>query len=319
MYVERKHYLGIDIGGTNIVYGVISADGQLIKEKSTKTNLQRGANQIIQELLAISQAWIEEDSLITTVGIGLPGLVDNERGIARVCPNLQWIDVDIRSSLQTGLKAQIYLENDVRCMALAERRFGALRGTENGICIALGTGVGSGIFVRGELLQGANGGAGEVGHMTILPVGGERCRCGNTGCWETLVSASSIIRQARYAMEHALRSDIATILREPLDGKRIADAAREGDPVACAVIEEAGRFLGIGLSNLINLFDPECIVFGGGMALAGDVLFLPARKELLRRGMPTPMYDVRIVSAELDGSAGVIGAALLGLLKEGEG
>ncbi|WP_158291339.1 ROK family protein [Desulfosporosinus sp. Sb-LF] len=313
--MTERHYLGIDIGGTNIVYAVVTADGKLIREQRMKTNPARRASEILHEVLTASQVWIQQDSLIMSVGIGLPGIVDAERGIARNCPNLGWTDVDVIAPVQENLAVPVLLENDVRCMALAERSFGAARGTDDSICIALGTGIGSGIFVRGELLRGTCGAAGEVGHMTIIPVGGAQCGCGNTGCWETLASGSAIVRHARCALEHAQRFNIPTALKEPLDGIKVADAAREWDSVAVAVLQEAGRFLGIGLANLVNLFNPECVVLGGGMALAGDALFIPAQQEMLRRVMVNPIHNVRIIPAELGSSAGAIGAAVLGLVK----
>ncbi|MDP4125638.1 MAG: ROK family protein [Bacillota bacterium] len=310
----KEHYLGIDVGGSTIVYGVITAEGLLIKEKSSSTNPERGASVILNEILRTCEALIEEDSSIVGVGMGLPGTVDPQRGIARDCPNLHWLNIDVLAPFRTGLRVPVYLENDVRCMALAEHTFGAARGTENAICIALGTGIGSGIFVRGDLLRGTSGAAGEVGHMTLIPGGGEQCACRNSGCWETLASASAIIRNARLGMERAGRMGIPTLLKDPLDGKKVTHAALKGDSIALAVFEEAGKYLGIGLANLVNLFNPECIVIGGGMSLAGDLLFSPAKNEMLKRGMPNPLQDVRIVSAELGCSAGVIGAALLCLL-----
>lgn len=151
--------------------------------------------------------------------------------------------------------------------------------------------------------------------MTMIPVGGERCGCGNTGCWETLASATAIIREARAALERARRLGTQTMLKEPLDGKMITEAAKSGDLLATSVLEQAGRFLGIGLANLVNIFNPECIVIGGGMALAGEILMMPAQRELSRRAMTDSQKTVRIVATELGSSAGVVGAAALGLIK----
>jgi Transcriptional regulator/sugar kinase len=314
--VEEEHYLGVDVGGTSIVYGVITTRGHLIKEKSTLTFPERGASGILQEIKATCQEWTQEDSSIVCIGIGLPGTVDPVRGIAISCSNLNWLEIEVLGSLRSEINVPVYIENDGRCMALAERTYGAARGTENAICLTLGTGIGSGIFVRGELLRGTGGSAGEVGHMTLIPMGGEPCGCKNTGCWETLASASSVVRNARLKMEHARRIGILTVLKEPLDGKKVTEAALNGDSVASAVLEETGKFLGIGLATLVNLFNPECIVIGGGMSLAGELLLSPARNEMLKRAMPNPIKDVRIVPAELGPAAGVIGAALLGQLNQ---
>lgn len=311
--MTEKHYVGIDVGGTNIVYAVVNESGRVLEERRTKTLPERGAEGILAEMLSISLGWFAQDPSIAAIGIGLPGIIDAERGIAIDCPNLKWENVNIREAFAKDLPLPVHLENDVRCVALAERKFGAARGTDNAICIALGTGIGSGIFVKGQLLRGSLGAAGEVGHMNIIPSGGEKCGCGNTGCWETLASATAIIRQARIAMERAQKAGIPTVLREPIDGQQVAGAAQQGDAVALSVISEAGKFLGIGLANLVTLFNPECIVLGGGMSLAGEVLLDPARRELWQRAMPFAAVNTRLVQAELGDAAGVIGAAVLGM------
>lgn len=308
----KERWLGVDVGGTTIVYGVISQEGLLIKQKTTETKPNRGAAGILQEIIATCLEWLEEEPAIGAIGLGLPGNVDSERGIAEDCPNLGWFNIDVLTLFRAKIKVPVYIENDVRCMALAERAFGAARGTENAICLALGTGIGSGIFVHGELLRGTSGFAGEVGHMTIIPLGGQQCGCTSTGCWETLASASALVRTARSRMEQAHLNGIPTRLKEPLDGQKVAEAASEGDLVAAGVFEETGKFLGIGLANLVNLFNPECIVLGGGLSLAGELLFSPARAEMLRRALPNLSRNVRLVSAELGAAAGAIGAALLG-------
>lgn len=308
----EKYFLGIDVGGTNTVYALVTEDGEIVKECKLRTLPERGPKALLQEMLTVSKE-LTPDIAIQGIGIGLPGMIDVKRGIAIDCPNLGWKDVPVAEGFQQELAVPVFLDNDVRCVALAEKKFGAARSSENAICIALGTGIGSGVFVRGELLRGAYGAAGEVGHMNMIPVGGEACGCGNTGCWETLASATAVVRQARLALQHAHSMGLATELHEPLDGKQIADAARKGDPVAGTVIREAGRFLGLGLVNLVNLFNPDLIVIGGGLSLAGEVLFNPAEEELKRRALPYPASRVRLTRAELGDSAGVIGAAVLGM------
>ena len=311
--MPAKHYLGIDVGGTNTVYAIVNDLGQILQEHKLKTLPTRGEKVLLQEMQEMAQELLLLDSSIQGIGIGLPGIIDIRQGVAIDCPNLGWENVEVARTFSNEFGLPVYLENDVRCVALAEKKFGAARLTENAICLALGTGIGSGIFVRGELLRGAYGAAGEVGHMNIIPVGGETCGCGNSGCWETLASATAVVRQAARELEHARRVGLETSLKEPLDGRQIAEAARSGDQVAVSVMQEAGRFLGLGLVNLVNLFNPERIVIGGGLALAGDVLLRPAQTELLRRAMPYPATKVEVVRAELGDAAGVIGAAVLGM------
>lgn len=312
--VDSQHYMGIDVGGTNTVYAVVGLDGKILKEKREKTRPERGAPVILQELAQQIREWKAEDPLICSVGIGLPAVLDAEHGIARECVNLGWHNVDVLSSLQiTDLGLRTYLENDVRCVALAEKRYGAAASSRNAICLALGTGVGAGIFIEGKLLRGATGGAGEAGHIVVVPFGGERCACGNTGCLETVASASAVVHRAKQALKHALAVGIPTLLKEPLSGREVSEAAKAGDPIAKGILEETGRFLGVGIVSLVNLFEPECVVIGGGMALAGEVLLAPVRDIVRSRAMAYVAGKVEIVPAQLGDLAGVIGAATLGM------
>ncbi|CAA7600014.1 ROK family [Acididesulfobacillus acetoxydans] len=311
---SQQHHIGIDVGGTNIVYAVADQDGNLLREKKEKTRPERGADGILGELATQIREWTTEDPRIGSVGIGLPAVLDAEHGIARECVNLGWYNVDVIHSLKIwDLGLPVYLENDVRCVALAEKRYGAAASSRNAICLALGTGVGAGIFVEGKLLRGASGGAGEAGHIVVVPFGGERCACGGSGCLETVASAGAVVRQAGQALRHALAAGEPTLLREPLSGRVVSEAAAAGDRIAREVLAEAGRFLGVGLVTLVNLFEPECVVIGGGMALAGESLLAPAREIVRMRAMAYVANRVKIVPAQLGDLAGVIGAASLGM------
>ncbi|KLU61527.1 glucokinase [Peptococcaceae bacterium CEB3] len=311
---SQQHYIGIDVGGTNSVYAVVDQDGNLLQQRKEKTRPERGADGILGELAAQIREWTTADPRIGSVGIGLPAVLDAEHGIARECVNLGWYNVDVIHSLKIGdLGLPVYLENDVRCVALAEKRYGAAASSRNAICLALGTGVGAGIFIEGKLLRGASGGAGEAGHIVVVPFGGERCACGGTGCLETVASAGAVVRQAEQALRHALAAGEPTLLREPLSGRAVSEAAAAGDRIAREVLAEAGRFLGVGLVTLINLFEPECVVIGGGMALAGEPLLAPAREIVRTRAMAYVANRVKIVPAQLGDLAGVIGAATLGM------
>lgn len=312
--MNEKLYLGIDIGGTNTVFAVVNWHGHLYEKREIKTRPERSPSQIMVEIARTCRELISVYPQVSSIGIGIPGIVDAGQGLALYCPNLNWRNVEVSRSLQVQLSLPVFIENDVRCLALAERRFGAARDFNNAICLAIGTGIGAGIFINGQLLKGAFGGAGEVGHMIIVAKGGVRCHCGNTGCWETLVSATAIINLAQQAWERAQTFGLNTCLIPPLDGKQIADAARNGDQISQEVLSEAGKYLGIGLVNLVNLFNPECIVIGGGMAGAGELLLASARKEIMARALPFSAKQVQVVPAELGSDAGVIGAAILGIL-----
>jgi len=243
------------------------------------------------------------------IGIGVPGLVDAQRGIVHLLTNVRgWREVPLVSRLRARLQRPVFLDNDVNLVALGEWRFGAGRGATSLVCLTLGTGVGGGLIVHGALYRGVAGAAGELGHMVLDP-NGPRCACGSRGCLEAHVGSAAIVRLARQA---------GVAHRGRLTPEGLADLARRGDRTARAVWHQVGRLLGCGLASVVNLLNPDRIVIGGGVANAWP-LFAPTLQRTIRaEAMQIPARTVRVVRAQLGDQAGVIGAAVLVWGESGE-
>ncbi|MFO7172913.1 MAG: ROK family protein, partial [Bacillota bacterium] len=253
---------------------------------------------------------------IRAVGVGAPGIVEAGTGRVLLAPNLRWQDVPLGPLLQERLQMQVYVDNDANCAALGEQLAGAGRGARHLLMVTLGTGVGAGLVLDGQLYRGAGGFAGEVGHIPVLP-DGPLCGCGRRGCLETLCSATAVAAMARQAVSDGRGAAIVAAARRvaqgQVDARAVMAAARWKDPVALAILREAGTYLGIGLAILVNLFNPERIVVGGSLSRAGEALLGPAREELGRRALPGPAQQVAVVPAGLGNQAGMVGAAALAL------
>jgi glucokinase len=244
------------------------------------------------------------------VGIGAPGPLDRERGVVLLTPNLGWRDVPLRDRMAqlTGLPAS--LDNDANCATYGEWWIGAARGARNVVGVTIGTGIGGGLILDGRLYHGSSDVAGEIGHTTIEQAG-RRCGCGNYGCLEAYASGPAIAERAR----EALSFDQESILPELVDGdltritaQTVYDAASQGDAIAREVVRDTARFLGTGIANLLNIFNPDVVVIAGGVTQAGEALFTPLRAEVRRRAFRPAVEACRIVPGELPGTAGVVGA-----------
>ncbi len=222
-----------------------------------------------------------------------------------------WRNVQLRHILAEKLGVVTYIINDASAAALGEYRFGAGRGFDNMIYLTVSTGIGGGIIVDGELYSGADGCAGELGHMTI-EVDGPQCHCGNFGCLEALASGWAVVREAKTRINQGEKSSIIELVDgrfESITAETVAVAARRGDQLAANIVRDAANYLGVGLANLVNIFNPELIVIGGGLSKMGNMLLKPARKVLKERAFTLPARTVRLVRARLGGNAGIIGAA----------
>lgn len=267
---------------------------------------------LVKEAVAASSI---EPRAIIGAGVGASGLVDTETGVNVIAPNLGWRDVPVRQWLAHALNMPVYVENNVRAMALGEMLFGAGRDTYTLAFVYSRVGVGAGLVVGGEIYRGSGAGAGEIGHTTVIPHGGETCRCGNSGCLETLVSESAIAREAFKLAEQNTRGLLAQTLR---DGEgtlieRIFSAARAGDTAVCAMLEERAQYMGIALANLVNVLNPEMIVLGGVFAQGEDLLFPTVEATLQTRAFANLGERVVLRRPSFDGQAGMIGAAALAL------
>jgi len=302
--------LGIDIGGTNLKAAIVSSEGAVAAFDVVPWSAGDPEE-------AVSLIRDQRDRLVaragpcalSACGCGCAGLVDTGRGVVHASPNLPtWHDVQLSRALEGALGLPTVVENDANAAAFAEYEVGAARGARNAVLLTLGTGVGGGIVLGGELYRGSHGGAGEVGHMAVT-LDGPACPCGSVGCIERLVNAESIVRRAASLLDAGRPSSLRGI--DGLTAKDVGDAARAGDPVASGAVAEAGRILGVGLANIVQLLDPDVIVVGGGVAEIGEPLLGPAREELADRVASYHAAVARVVPAELGEVAGVVGAALL--------
>jgi glucokinase len=312
--------LGIDLGGSKILTAVANSQGKLLSRDHSITPAQKGHEAVIQSILESAHRALEQAdvaiSKITAIGVGAPGLSNPETGILFTSPHLPgWRDVPLRDIMQEKLGKKTFLTNDANAAALGEFYFGAARGARNFIYITLSTGIGGGIGIGGKIYTGAIGAAGEVGHMTIDD-DGPICNCGNRGCWETLASGTALAREARHRIKEGVKTSILEYAEgdvEKVTAQVVHSAAEQGDSLAEELIARTGYYVGVGLANLINIFNPELIVIGGGLSNIGDMLLKPAFKTAGERAYKEAFQAVRFASAELGRNSGVLGAAAFAL------
>lgn len=301
---------------------VAVVDGeQRVLYRSTEPSRGRSAGEVLDTLereLADARSARPD---VAAAGLGVPCTIDQRTGVAIMAVNLPLIDVPIRDMMREALGLPVFVDNDVNAAILAEHRFGAARGVENAVMISLGTGIGGGLVLGGEVYRGTVGAASELGH-TVVDLDGPRCQgnCPNRGCIEAVASGTALGREGREAAERAPESALGALLaqRGEIDGKGVTDAALDGDRTARDVVALIGRRLGVAFSSFANIFDPEVIVVGGGVIEVGELLLQPAREELRARALH-PMNATRVVVAELGNEAGVVGAATLAQLELGKG
>jgi len=312
--------LGVDLGGTKILTAVTNSQGKILSRDHSITPAKKGHEAVMQSILESAQRALEQADVaiseLTAVGIGAPGLSNSETGILFTSPNLPgWQDIPLRDIMQEKLGKKTFLINDANAAALGEFCFGAARGARNFIYITLSTGIGGGIVIDGKIYTGAIGTAGEVGHMTIDD-NGPICNCGNKGCWETLASGTALAREAKHRIKEGARTSILEYAKndvEKVTAQVIYSAAEQGDSLSKELIARTGYYVGVGLANLINIFNPELIVIGGGLSNIGDMLLGPALKTAGERAYKEAFQAVRFASAGLGRNSGVLGAAAFAL------
>ena len=318
--MREAFVLGIDLGGSKILTAVINSQGNILSRDYRVTPADKGLEAVIYELLeslsrASDQAGISVSEL-AAIGVGAPGISNPETGIVFTSPHLpDWHNVPLRDIIERESGKRTFLTNDANAAALGELYFGAGRGARNFIYVTISTGIGGGIVIDGKIYTGALGTAGEIGHMTIDD-NGLRCNCGNTGCWETLASGSALARHAKHRIKEGVETSILDYAggnTEEVTAQVIQTAAEHGDILAKELIAETGYYIGVGLANLINIFNPELIVIGGGLSNIGDMLLDPAFKVAGERAYKESCRAVRFALAELGENSGVIGAAVFAL------
>ena len=308
--------LAIDIGGTKIISAIISQDGQMLAKERFPTLADEGPQAVIDRIFASVDRLLNQSNMkpsqLHSISIAAAGAIDFEKGVVTESPNLPgWHNIALRDIMQEKYELNTFLVNDASAAALGELRFGAGKGVSNLVLLTLGTGIGGGIIIGGELYTGATGGAGEIGHMTV-EANGPRCDCGNIGCLESLASGTAVAKEAIERIKSGGKSSLVEMVKgkvEDITAEKVGVAARSGDPLARDIIDRAAFYLGVGLVSLVNIFNPEMIVLGGGMAKMGDILLEPARKLVRERAFTMLAQAVRIVTAKLGNEAGIYGAA----------
>jgi glucokinase len=317
--VREKFIVGVDLGGTKISAGAMPTDGtREIAMRMIPTLAEGGANAVvdriaalIEDVIAATQAETGADrSDFLGVGIGSPGPLDRARGLVIVTPNLGWRDFPLRDEVSRRVGLPATLDNDANCATLGEYWVGAAKGGRNVVGMTIGTGIGGGLILDGKLYHGSADAAGEIGHTTIDSTG-RRCKCGNYGCLEAYTSGPAIAERARETLE----VDSDSILPSLVDGDvsqitaaTVFEASKREDRVALEVVRDTAHFLGVGVSNLINIFNPDIFVIAGGVTQAGELLFEPLRAEVRRRAFKPSVEACKIVAGSLPLSAGVVGA-----------
>ena len=308
--------IGVDVGGTNVKIALVSDEGKIIYSNSIPTRAEMGYEYTVNSMKEAIRELLKETKLeakdIEGMGFGFPGQIDCQKGIVRLAPNIPgWVNVPIAEIMEKEFGISTRVDNDVRTAALGELNYGAGIGCQNMVCITVGTGIGSGLVINGKLVRGASNAAGELGHIKLNMEGGPLCGCGDRGCLEAYASGPSIVAMA----EEYIRGGKSTRYRELANPEItpyiVSVAAQEGDPVARQIFRIMGEYIGMGLTSVVNLLNPEKIIIGGGVAAAGDLLFDPIKETIAKRAMTIQKEAVEIVPAQLGNNAGVIGASLL--------
>lgn len=310
--------IGIDLGGTNIVAGVVDEQYRIVASAKCKTKAERSADAIVDDMAnlcreAVAKAHLTMDD-VAYVGIGSPGVCNVDTGVVEYASNLPFDKLPLRDMMNERLQKSIYIENDANAAAWGEFKAGAAKGASGCVCVTLGTGVGGGIVVDGKIYDGYNYAGAEIGH-TVIALDGEPCKCGRKGCWEAYASATALIRQTRAAMKQHPESKMWEFAKtlEDANGLTAFDAMRAGDAAARAVVDAYINYVAVGIIDMINIFQPEVVCIGGGVSKEGETLLGPMREKIEReRYSRNSARQSRLCVAALGNDAGVIGAARLG-------
>lgn len=315
---KSEYLVGVDLGGTKIMAGVFTSQLKLVGRAKISTKAQRGPDEVVHRIARCVQDAVDECDLslkqVRGVGIGAPGAVDPEAGRVVFAPNLGWKDMPLQKDLEKALELPVFLENDTNMCMLGVHVAEFQSKPRHAIGLFLGTGIGGGIILDGQLYPGFNHGAGEIGHM-VLEVGGPKCGCGNQGCFEALASRSAIFRKVQAAVKDGKKTVLTEMLGDELTDMRSGDlrkAIRRGDKLVDRIVEEAAEYTGIAVGNLINILNPELVVLGGGVidALEDEMMavIIETAKDY---AMPGLAQGVNIVASKLGDDAGITGGAVL--------
>jgi glucokinase len=317
--VSSEETIGVDLGGTKMLVGVLSATEPLWESREASTG--QSEDELVELVVREVTAARDARPGVTAVGLGIPATVDHDRGVAVSAVNLPLSDLPIRDLVQERVGLPVVVDNDANVAAFAEYLYGAGKGMTDIVMLTIGTGIGGGLILGGRLYRGATGAGAELGH-TVIQADGPPCQgnCPNHGCVEALASGTALGREGKAAAESSPDSELGRRLAagETVDGKLVTEAALAGDEVAIGVFDLIGSRLGVACSSFANIFEPNAIVVGGGVIAAGDLLLEPARREIRERAL-RPMNETPILEATLGNDAGMIGAAALARTELGTG
>jgi glucokinase len=322
---DERPVVALDIGGTKILAALVSARYEVLDRELAPTPADSGPQEINRSLFMAIDRLLQKSRLaasdVAAIGLAAAGIIDSARGLITVSPNLPgWEDIPLRDLVSARYGAYTALVNDASAAALGEYRLGAGRGLHNMVYLTISTGIGGGLIVNGQLYLGSSGSAGELGHM-VIDVNGPEDTCGNFGCLESLASGRAIAREAIKRIKKGQASALSMAFSgkiESITARDVAVAAGSGDSLAKEVVRQAAVYLGIGLTNIVNIFNPDTIVIGGGVAKMGELLLEPARQVVAERAFKLPASAVKIVPARLGDDAGVLGAALFARQQKAE-
>jgi glucokinase len=303
--------IGVDLGGTKMLVGVLAGTEPLYEQREASTG--QTEDELVELLVREVEEAREARPGVAAVGLGIPATIDHDRGVAVAAVNLPLSDLPIRDIVSERTGLPVFVDNDANVAAYAEYLYGAAQGMPHTVMLTVGTGIGGGLVLGGEVYRGSTGAGAELGHI-VIQADGPPCQgnCPNHGCVEALASGTALGREGRAAAESATDSALGTVLDEgeEIDGRAVTDAALAGDEVAIGVFDLIGTRLGVACASLANVFQPNAIVVGGGVIAAGDLLLEPARREVRRRSL-RPMNETPILEATLGNDAGMIGAAAM--------
>lgn len=308
------YYVGIDLGGTNIAAGLVTEDGKILSNKSIPTRAERPWQEIVADMATLAKEVIDMAGIdlceVKGVGIGCPGSIDNENGTCAYSNNIKMEKADIAGEFKKHFDIPVNLENDANAAALGEYEVNG-QGAKSYVFVTLGTGIGGGVILDGKIFRGHNGVGAEIGH-TVIVSGGEDCTCGRKGCWEAYGSVTALIRQTKEAMAKNPDSMLHELAEKAgrVTGKITFDAAQAGDKTAQEVLDNYFRYVAEGITNMVNVFQPEKVVIGGSVSKQGDYLLNPIKELVNKDDYNRYMHKAEVEIATLFGDAGIIGAAL---------
>ena len=312
---EQAVVFAVDLGGTYLRIALVDSSGKIHQQSKQRTPKGESPDCVVNALVSAAANWKSDSGPpIVAASIMVPGTVDNKNATVIQAPNLPSLtNFSLKAVLEDRLGWPVLLENDANAAAVGEMWLGAARGCRDVVSVTLGTGVGGGVILEGELWRGAHGSAGEIGHTSVDPFSGLKCKCGNIGCLELFASATAIVRMTR---ENLSRFPDSVLNREDLTAERVYDAGRDGDELALSVFKRFGIYLGIGLANLNNIIDPEIIVIAGGVVNGWELFARDMQHEVNERAVRATAQQVRIAAAQCGDNAGLLGAARLAFVRQ---